>query len=80
MHPRAIIDEYAPSAVLFVDDLAQHHASVAEHAPEAWRLHMVGEPQMAPYPKCKPRMRVSTFMGSGGRLDTGARFALGPAA
>lgn len=46
---RRIIDAHAPSAVLFVDDLAQHHASVAEHAPEAWRLHMVGEPLMAPY-------------------------------
>lgn len=48
---RRLIDEYAPSAVLFVDDLAQHHASVAEHAPEAWRLHMVGEPLMAPHIK-----------------------------
>lgn len=44
---RRLIDAYAPSAVLFVDDLAQHHTSVAEHAPEAWRLHMVGEPLMA---------------------------------
>lgn len=44
---RRLIDEYAPSAVLFVDDLAQHHSSVAEHAPEAWRLHMVGEPLLA---------------------------------
>lgn len=44
---RRLIDSYAPSAVLFVDDLAQHHTSVAEHAPEAWRLHMVGEPLMA---------------------------------
>jgi hypothetical protein len=42
--------------VLFVDDLAQHHASVAEHAPEAWRLHMVGEPLMAPYiPRAEAR-------------------------
>ena len=51
---RRLIDEYAPSAVLFVDDLAQHHASVAEHAPEAWRLHMVGEPLMAPHIPAAP--------------------------
>lgn len=32
----------------FVDDLAVHHASVARHAPEVWRLHMVAEPRLAP--------------------------------
>ena len=36
-----------PSAV-FVDDLPVHHASVARHAPETWRLHMVAEPRLAP--------------------------------
>jgi len=44
---RRIVDEYQPSAVLFVDDLAQHHESMAQHVPEAWRLHMVGEPEIA---------------------------------
>ncbi|HJO64441.1 MAG TPA: HAD family hydrolase, partial [Sphingomonas sanguinis] len=34
---------------VFVDDLAQHHASVAEHAPQVHRLHMVSEPEMAPH-------------------------------
>lgn len=46
---RRLVDEYDPSAIVFVDDLAQHHQSVADHAPEAWRLHMVGEPLMAPH-------------------------------
>ena len=31
----------------FIDDLADHHHSVATHAPDVWRLHMVGEPEIA---------------------------------
>lgn len=42
-----IVEKYQPSAVLFVDDLEHHHGSVAEHAPATWRVHMVGEPQVA---------------------------------
>lgn len=42
-----IVAEYDPSATVFVDDLAQHHASVARHAPDVWRLHMVAEPRVA---------------------------------
>ncbi len=44
-----IIAEYAPSVAVFVDDLVFQHSSVAEHAPEVFRLHMVGEPRIAPY-------------------------------
>jgi hypothetical protein len=43
----ALVAEYAPSVAVFVDDLPVHHQSVAEHAPEVWRLHMVSEPQLA---------------------------------
>jgi hypothetical protein len=32
---------------VFVDDLAVHHSSVAKHAPEVWRLHMIAEPKLA---------------------------------
>ena len=42
-----LIAEMKPSATVFVDDLAVHHQSVAHHAPEAWRLHMVAEPRLA---------------------------------
>ena len=42
------IDRRQPSACVFVDDLAVHHASVAHHAPDVWRLHMVAEPSIAP--------------------------------
>jgi hypothetical protein len=45
---RAIIDRHRASRTAFVDDLAVHHASVAKHAPETWRLHMVAEPRLAP--------------------------------
>ena len=44
---RAIIDRHGPRGSVFVDDLAIHHASVARHAPEAWRLHMIAEPRVA---------------------------------
>ena len=45
---RAIIDRFGATRTAFVDDLAVHHASVAKHAPEVHRLHMVAEPRMAP--------------------------------
>jgi hypothetical protein len=42
-----LLDEYGPSAAVFVDDLAVHHASVAEQAPQVHRLHMIAEPELA---------------------------------
>lgn len=45
---RRLIDEFRPTAAVFVDDLAHHHESVAEHAPEVYRIHMIGEPTLAP--------------------------------
>ena len=39
--------EYAPSVTVFVDDLAMHHDSVARHAPQVYRLHMISEPDLA---------------------------------
>jgi len=44
-----LVAEYQPTATVFVDDLAEHHASVACHAPDVWRLHMVAEPRVARY-------------------------------
>jgi hypothetical protein len=43
----ALVAEYQPSVTVFVDDLGQHHASVAKYAPEVWRLHMIAEPKVA---------------------------------
>jgi hypothetical protein len=44
---RRLIEEYQPSVAVFIDDLGGHHTSVAEVAPEVWRLHLVGEPAIA---------------------------------
>ncbi|KQZ65615.1 hypothetical protein ASD67_00435 [Sphingopyxis sp. Root1497] len=44
---RRLIEEYQPSVAVFIDDLSGHHTSVAEVAPEVWRLHLVGEPAIA---------------------------------
>ncbi len=44
---RRLIEEYMPSVAVFIDDLGGHHTSVAEVAPEVWRLHLVGEPAIA---------------------------------
>ncbi len=42
-----LVAEFAPSVTVFVDDLAHHHTSVAKHAPDVWRLHMIAEPFIA---------------------------------
>jgi hypothetical protein len=44
---RAIIERYGATRAAFVDDLPVHHASVAKHAPQVHRLHMVAEPRLA---------------------------------
>src|SRR3546814_15784482 len=44
---RRLIEQYRPSVAVFIDDLAGHHQSVAEAAPDVWRLHLVGEPAIA---------------------------------
>jgi FMN phosphatase YigB (HAD superfamily) len=49
---KAILDEYQPSRAVFIDDLAQHHDSAAEVTPQVARLHLCGEPQIAPHIEC----------------------------
>ena len=49
-----LIESMAPSAVVFVDDLAVHHESVARHAPDVWRLHMIAEPRLAAHTPAAP--------------------------
>lgn len=52
---KAIVEEYAPSRAIFIDDLSQHHRSAAETVPEVLRLHLCGEPQLAPHIDCAHR-------------------------
>jgi FMN phosphatase YigB (HAD superfamily) len=58
-----LLAERAPSVTVFVDDLEHNHASVASHAPQVWRLHMVGEPQLAPNIPAAPdaHCRIDTW-------------------
>ena len=43
-----LVAEFGAPVAVFVDDLAVHHESVAKHAPDVFRLHMVAEPSLAP--------------------------------
>lgn len=49
---KAILDEYRPSRAVFIDDLPQHHASAADTTPHVTRLHLCGEPLLAPHIDC----------------------------
>ena len=49
---QTILDEYRPERAIFIDDLAQHHGSVAEVSPHVSRLHLCAEPMLAPHIDC----------------------------
>ncbi|PJI89373.1 HAD family hydrolase [Sphingomonas koreensis] len=49
-----LVAEHGAQVAVFVDDLAQHHESVARAAPHVFRLHMVSEPAMAPHVPAAP--------------------------
>lgn len=49
---KAILDEYRPNRAVFIDDLPQHHDSVSQITPEVIRLHLCGEPLLAPHIDC----------------------------
>ena len=74
-----LVEELRPGVAVFVDDLAVHHESVAKHAPEVWRLHMIAEPKVARHMPPAPHAHA--------RIDDWAeavpwiteRFAEGPA-
>lgn len=42
-----LVAEFGNPVTVFVDDLPVHHESVAKHAPEVFRLHMIAEPDLA---------------------------------
>ncbi|MEP5936947.1 MAG: HAD family hydrolase [Erythrobacter sp.] len=47
-----IMDELQPTKAIFIDDLSQHHESVADIVPEVSRLHLCGEPMIAKHIDC----------------------------
>jgi hypothetical protein len=79
-----LIEEMRPSATAFVDDLAVHHESVANHAPGVWRLHMVAEPRLAAHTPPAPfaHARIDDWAEAVpwliARLDRGAAPVLTP--
>ena len=52
---QAIVEEYAPSRAIFIDDLPQHHQSARETVPGISTLHLCGEPMLAPHIDCAYR-------------------------
>ena len=75
----AIIAERRPAVALFIDDLAEHHQSVAHHAPGIWRLHMVGEPEIAADVPDAPMAHARIDDWASAEAWIAARLAEGPA-
>jgi len=75
----AIVAERQPSVALFIDDLAEHHGSVADHAPGVWRLHMVGEPEIAAEIAAAPLAHARIDDWATAEAWIAARLAEGPA-
>ena len=74
-----LLDQFQPSVAVFVDDLAVHHESVAKHAPDVWRLHMIAEPRVASHMPTAPHahVRIDDWANAQGWILD--RFAEGPA-
>jgi hypothetical protein len=74
-----LIEELRPSATVFVDDLPVHHESVAKHAPQVWRLHMIAEPRVAAHvpPAPHAHARIDDWAAATDWIK--ARFAHGQA-
>lgn len=72
-----LVAEHHPTVTVFVDDLAVHHESVARHAPDVHRLHMVAEASLAPSvpPAAAAHARIDDWQVARGWIA--ARFAAG---
>lgn len=75
-----ILAEHGAQTAVFVDDLAEHHHSVATHAPTVWRLHMVGEPAIAADVPPAPFAHARIDDWASAERWIRERFAEGPAA
>lgn len=72
-----LVAEHGNPVTVFIDDLAQHHESVAKTVPEVHRLHMVSEPDMAPHiaPALHAHARIDDWQDALAWIQ--ARFAQG---
>ena len=76
-----LMAEHGDPVTVFVDDLPHHHDSVARHAPAAYRLHMIAEPDLARHmpPAPAAHARIDDWRTATAWIE--ARFAAGvPAA
>jgi len=69
--------EHGASVTVFVDDLAVHHDSVARHAPQVHRLHMISEPDLARHMPPAPAAHARIDDWPAARDWIAARFAAG---
>lgn len=53
-----ILEERKPGTTVFVDDIGAHHSSVARHAPQVWRLHMMADADFAPLIRPAPDAHI----------------------
>lgn len=72
-----IVERLQPSVTVFIDDLGVHHQSVAKHAPQVWRLHMIGEPEIAGQVPPEPAAHARIDTWSEAEAWISARFAEG---
>mgnify|MGYP000082092263 CR=1 FL=1 len=49
---KKIVEDHGASRVVFIDDIAQHHASAKAEIPHVKLLHLCGEPAIAPHVPC----------------------------
>ncbi len=72
-----LVAEYGNPITVFVDDLPVHHESVAKHAPEVHRLHMIAEPDLAPSVPAAPFAHARIDDWHEAETWIAARFAAG---
>lgn len=72
-----LVAELGAPVAVFVDDLAVHHESVARHAPQVHRLHMIAEPSLAPDVPPAPHAHARIDDWREARDWIAARFAAG---
>ncbi|MBX9797343.1 HAD family hydrolase [Sphingomonas sp.] len=72
-----LMAEHGMPVTVFVDDLAVHHDSVARHAPQAHRLHMISEPDLARHVPPAPAAHARIDDWRSAQAWIAARFADG---
>jgi hypothetical protein len=71
-----ILAKRAQAPVFFVDDVPMHHASVAEAAPQVFRIHLIGDDRLKPLlpPSPHAHLRAETWREANdfirGKLET----------